>query len=113
VESKAGRDQDLNTIIASVFVQGGDIDWNALYENRLVRPFVPAPQKQFIANSCENDLQIPADVEVLPVDMNSISSEPLSLSYETEFVDALSEYFSERGTFLAELIRADLESLNG
>ncbi|NEO45905.1 MAG: type I polyketide synthase, partial [Moorea sp. SIO4A3] len=41
VESKAGRDQDLNTIIASVFVQGGDIDWNALYENRLVRPFVP------------------------------------------------------------------------
>ncbi len=105
VESKPGRDRDLNTILASVFVQGSEINWNALYENRLVRPFIPASQKQFIVNPCEKPLQVPEGESTAPlvVPVNPVSEE--------NFVEALSNYFTERGPFLAELIRADLESL--
>ena len=116
VESKPGCDRDLNTILASVFVRGNNINWNALYENRLVRPFIPASERLFIKNPCENALQIsPEQTETVPVSFHSVDSEFQNNqpSCPEDFVEALSEYFSERGAFLAELIRADLESFNG
>ncbi len=115
VESKPGFDRDLNTILASVFIQGNSINWTALYENRLVRPFVLASERLFIKNPCENPLQLPDEpIETLSVSFNAVADEPqLTELSETDFVEVLSEYFSERGAFLAELIRADLESFNG
>ena len=53
VESKPAHDRDLNNLLACVFVRGGKINWPALYENRLVRPFIPASQRKFIENPCE------------------------------------------------------------
>lgn len=58
LESKAGRDRDLNTVLGSYFVLGGDVHWQEVYENRLIRPFV-APQEQvFIQNLCERPFQV-------------------------------------------------------
>lgn len=115
VESKPGCDRDLNTILGCVFVQGNPINWTALYENRLVRPFVPVSERLFIKNPCENPLQLPSEpIEVLPVSLNLVQPEPqINQLSPDDFVEVLSEYFSERGAFLAELIRADLESFNG
>ena len=41
VESRPERDRDLNAVVASYFILGGSINWNVLYENRLVHSFVP------------------------------------------------------------------------
>ncbi|NJR57474.1 MAG: type I polyketide synthase [Cyanobacteria bacterium CRU_2_1] len=135
VEAKAGSDRSLNTFLASFFVQGGAIRWNALYENRLVRPFVPASQRLFIRNPCENPLQVP-ETDVLPAfalingspeHVQAIdSTQPFTQSFaqpftqpftqsfiqesEDDFVEVLSGYFSKRGAFLAELIQADLQT---
>ncbi|MGB3402684.1 MAG: type I polyketide synthase [Microcoleaceae cyanobacterium] len=112
VESKAGSDRDLNTLLASLFVQGSDIDWKVLYENRLVRPFIPASQKQFVVNPCEKPLQVLGNIENLPMAVDLVPTQPQLMPGSEDLLESvLSEYFSERGAFLAELIRADLESL--
>ena len=53
MESKPGLDRDLNVMLAALFTHGGDINWETVYENRLVRPFVPASQRIFIENPLE------------------------------------------------------------
>ena len=119
VESKPGRDRDLNNLLASFFVHGGEINWQRVYENRLVRTFIPASERIFIENQCERPFQV-SDEEISKIAL--IGSSFMENGMETnsfnqfadpeeELVEALDGYFSERGSFLAELIRADLESL--
>jgi hypothetical protein len=48
-----GNTRDLNTAIAAIFVQGTGINWHFFYENRLIRPFIPASEHLFIDNPCE------------------------------------------------------------
>jgi len=134
LESKPGCDRDLNTFLGSFFVHGGEVNWKALYENRLVRPFIPASQRIFIENPCERPFQVAA-VEVSPhlafsggaLDLEQTTNSGnrlLSVQTMSHFVrrasptqtdeeleDILSNYFAQRGSFLAELIRADIETL--
>ncbi len=63
VEAKAEEDRALNTVLACYFAHGGTIKWQALFQNRLVRPFIPASKRVFIENPCEHAV-IPADPEV-------------------------------------------------
>ena len=109
VESKPGCDRDLNTVVASFFIQGGEINWSALYEERLVRPFVPTSQRIFIDNPCEK----PFPVELTANASNGITHQsqlpPTSIT-EPDWETLLSDYFTQRGSFLAELIQADLEN---
>jgi len=58
VESKPGLDRDLNVVLAALFVRGSEINWQALYENRLVHPFVPASERIFIENPLERPFQV-------------------------------------------------------
>ena len=119
VESKPGSDCDLNILLGSFFVHGGAVNWEALYENRLVHPFIPASQRLFIDNPCERPF--PASLEQtntvatevhIPNTTNlSIPQQELLPPTSAEVVEALSVYFSQRGSFLAELIRADIETL--
>jgi acyl transferase domain-containing protein len=118
LESKPGRDRDLNTVLGSFFVRGGEINWQVVYGNRLVRPFVRASQRIFIENQCERPFQV-TDAEIAaitPVENGLVENGTQTNSLHQfidseELVEALTEYFSERGLFLAELIRADLQSL--
>src|SRR6202142_1915778 len=57
--SKAGDDRALHVFPGSYFVRAGKINWPALFENRLVRPFIPASKRLFIDNPCERYLDIP------------------------------------------------------
>ena len=118
LESKPGGDRDFNTLLGSFFVRGGEINWQAVYENRLVRPFVPASERIFIENQCERPFNV-SDEEIsaiAPIE-NGFTENGIPTNFnqfagsEVELVDTLSGYFSERGSFLAELIRADLETL--
>ena len=53
VESKPGKDEDLNVALAALFAHGQRLRLDALYEGRLYRPFVPASERRFIENPCE------------------------------------------------------------
>jgi acyl transferase domain-containing protein len=122
LESKPGRDSDLNSFLATLFVYGGEIKWEALYENRLVRPFIPASAKKFIENPCERSLPVfsaESSTALNNLTAPVTNSEPMesysqlqqNLSTDQQLEIFLSNYFSERGEFLAELIKADLNSL--
>jgi len=109
LESKPGNDFDLNNFLAYYFVNGGEIKWEALYENRLVRPFIPAAEKTFIVNPCERPFNVSFEVNKQAGEIQ-IESPQNSLAKE-DLETFLTNYLSERGAFLAELIKADLESL--
>lgn len=116
VESKPGCDRDLNTLLGSFFVHGGEVNWTALYENRLVHPFIPASQRLFIDNPCERPFpesleQINEVLHISNVSNRYIPQQELAQQTNEEFFDTLSTYFLQRSSFLAELIRADIETL--
>ena len=67
IESRAGQDQDLNTVLATVFVHGTTVNWEVLYANRLTRPFVPTAEKSFIANQCECPFEVSDDILSKPI----------------------------------------------
>ncbi len=56
LESKPGRDRDLNVAIGALFAHGAQVRAETLFENRLVRDFVPASERIFIQNPCERPL---------------------------------------------------------
>ncbi|MGD0960312.1 MAG: SDR family NAD(P)-dependent oxidoreductase [Methylomonas sp.] len=77
VESKPGKDADLNAVIAEAFVRGGELNWPQLYAGRLVRMFVPASKRKFYVNPCEREF---ADVGTQrQIDMGSGSLPPLNI----------------------------------
>src|SRR5208337_1499481 len=53
--------RSLNVLLGCYFVQGGVINWRALFENRLVRPFTPASKRIFIDNPCERPFAFPGE----------------------------------------------------
>lgn len=130
VEATSGSMQDLNILLATFFTHGGNVNWSVLYANRLVRPFVPVSQKRFIENQCERPFVIPDEVSAKPIPVANGAlggnAEPVMYQahpimrqdsgLETEqlqdvLIDHLTQYFSQRSTFLAQLVQADIESL--
>jgi enediyne polyketide synthase len=53
LESRPGKDEDLNIAVAALFAHGHRLRFDALYDSRLCRPFVPASERKFIENPCE------------------------------------------------------------
>jgi enediyne polyketide synthase len=113
IESKSGADIDLNNILANLFIRGSEINWDTLYQNRLVHPFVPAQERIFIENPCERPFktfnvkpfQAVETSQKQSESTNAFSSSPQVVS------QMLFSYLSQRGKFLSEVIRADLETL--
>jgi enediyne polyketide synthase len=106
LESKPGSNRDLNTALACYFVYGGEINWKVFYEKRLTRTFVEANQRLFIDNPCERPLLVDSNIlaQMTPL---SIEHEGLS---DDEIFQIINHYLTQRGSFIAELISADLTS---
>ncbi len=108
VESEPGRDQDLNSILAELFVRGGQIRWSELYAERLIRPYIAPQQKNFIENQCEHLLR--EDDQCLPTGLTSTGELDNILATLTQMSsDELTVYLRNRGPFLAKVIQADLK----
>jgi acyl transferase domain-containing protein len=105
--SKKSIERELNTFLGSFFVHGGEINWESLYENRLLRPFVPASQRRFIENPLERPFNIAAGTYSKVIEDQS----QLKLNKTEDMVELLSNYLSQRGQFLADVIRADIQNL--
>jgi enediyne polyketide synthase len=71
VAGQPDRDADLNRVLARAFALGVAVRWEALYEGRLVRPFVPADQRKFIDNPCERPLTIS---DAVPLELDAVVS---------------------------------------
>ncbi|MBW2686414.1 MAG: SDR family NAD(P)-dependent oxidoreductase [Deltaproteobacteria bacterium] len=63
VESKAGRDRDLNAALGYLFTRGAEIDLVQLWDQRLIRRFKSTAELSFIENPCEKDLLDPASTK--------------------------------------------------
>ena len=107
VESRPGVDRDLNALLASFFVRGGRVRRDALYERRLVQPFVPASQRRFIENQCERpfkaELQSQSGATELPGSVASLIAESAGVP-----LDSLGRYVREHHDFLGAVVRADM-----
>ncbi len=112
--SQPGADRDLNRVLAQAFVNGVDVSWPALYEGRLVRPFVPASERLFIDNPCERPFQMPAGVAAAAEDaMPAGALEALFAEATESNGTEIQAYLARRGSFLADVVKADMRSLNG
>ncbi len=114
LESKPGKARDLNLVLASFFAHGGKINWSTVYEDRLVRPFIPASQRLFIDNPCERPFSVSPEY-LSPMNLSFSGDREQEAESNTPFndnaiIETLSNYFVERGSFLADLIRADIEN---
>jgi len=109
VESTPGRDRDINKLLATLFVHGADINWDRVYESRLIRPFIPPSERLYFENPCERPFETTVPVEP------SIGLPPTE-SLETLFAglgdisrEEIESYLKTRGPFLARVIQADME----
>ncbi|UCF94755.1 MAG: SDR family NAD(P)-dependent oxidoreductase, partial [Desulfobacterales bacterium] len=109
VESFTSRDEDLNTLLARLFIQGVHVRWEALYEARLIRPFTPPSERVFIENPCER----PFGISDATHDCACILSGDTPADLLADLVQLspaeLNAYLKARGAFLAEVIQADLK----
>jgi len=67
VEGTPQDDKDLNIVLAQAFVRNIKINWEELYKNRLIRPFIPVSRRKFIQNQCERPLKAVVPKEKLPI----------------------------------------------
>ncbi|MEH2270500.1 MAG: SDR family NAD(P)-dependent oxidoreductase [Nostoc sp.] len=111
VEAKPGFDQSLNMMLANVFARGHDINWKALYEGRLIRPFVPASERIFIDNPLERPFHVSATHSSPSLEITSESLLNYSVFGKHNHIspEVLQDYLARRGKFIAEVIRADLQ----
>jgi acyl transferase domain-containing protein len=111
VAGQPDADRDLNTVLARAFALGVDVSWPALFEGRLVRPFVAPEERLFIDNPCERAFcELPT--EPLPAvgggELESFLVESTGCS-----AGQLHDYLARRQGFLAGVVQADIYSLNG
>lgn len=66
VEGTPQNDRDFNITLAQVFIRNVRINWEELYRNRAIKPFVPASRRKFIENQCERPLKGIEQKEKLP-----------------------------------------------
>lgn len=113
VEAKPGVDQSLNMVLANAFVRGNHINWEALYEGRLIRPFVPASERIFIDNPVERPFQVSTKYSSAARGITSENLVNYSLFAEHNDIppQQLQNYLARRGKFIAEVIRADMQTL--
>jgi hypothetical protein len=105
-------DRDLNELLARAFVMGARVDWVRLYEGRLVRPYVPASRQEFLDNPCERPFPKIEDAAPSPMIAREGSLEAMLSEASGLGLERLRAYLGRRSRFLAEVVRADMNTLD-
>ena len=112
IASQPELGNDLNAVLSHAFVHGVDINWDVVYENRLVRPFVPASERLFIDNPCERPFisAKPSTNNATKIDANDQLKRAIR---KVSGIDnkMFEDYFVQRQEFLTKVIEADIQSL--
>ncbi len=105
-----------NPAVAVAFANNADINWDAFYAQRLVRPYVRPSQRTYLSNPAER----PVDVTKVsaPQHTNGLSVAPNGTSVEGTLsnelgLDAqdLTGYLQRRGEFLAGVVKLDMTTV--
>lgn len=80
IASQPNCDRDLNVVLASTFVHGVEVNWTALYDGRLVRPFLPAIKRLFIENPCERPFTSTTGLTLDPALFRAVATKPNPVS---------------------------------
>ncbi len=108
-----------NPAVAVAFANNANINWDAFFAQRLVRPFVRPSQREYLSNPAERPVDLskvdgPQHNKSLPIALNGGSNgASLEGTLGTELgVDAqhLSAYLQRRGKFLASIAKLDMNS---
>ncbi len=116
-ETEPGQDRDMNLFLANYFIRGGRINWHGLYEDRLVRPFVPYDERIFLTNPCERSLsehkETRFSVPASPLLGNNTlgATDRLLAEHAGISQDDLAAYLKQRSQFVGGLIRVDLDTM--
>ncbi len=108
-EVSAFQTDDLNGLLARLFVSGTTINWKALYANRPVYPFVPPSRRAFFSNPCENsagEAATPISSSLTRALSQGLLDLPGLSGLSPETANA---YLKKRGAFLKDLIEVDLK----
>ncbi|MCF6252818.1 MAG: SDR family NAD(P)-dependent oxidoreductase [Methylococcaceae bacterium] len=107
VAPSISADQSLNKIVAKLFVLGIPLNIDLLFINRLVRPYLPVSEKNFIENPCQRPLTNPS-VEYTSNEKPSFSESLMkNLNFDLE-QQKFDDYMKTRGNFIADIIKADI-----
>lgn len=108
VESAAEDWDSANRLLAAAFVNGAEIQWPALYRNRLVRDFSAPAEKRFITNMCETEVEPDTLACVMPNEPSRSEYDPALSRLTGLSTEEIGHYLRKRGNFLAQVIRADI-----
>ncbi|MCI5222880.1 MAG: hypothetical protein D3924_09460, partial [Candidatus Electrothrix sp. AR4] len=116
VETKPGNDWDLNLFLAVYFVHGGTINREALYADRLVRPFKPVNERIFLTNPCERPFPDQTEnsdpITASPLPKQAGQTDLLLAKAAGIAPETLAAYLEKRSTFLGGVIKVDLDSMS-
>ncbi len=110
LESQPGHTRDFNIFLARYFVQGGNINWDELYQDRLIRPFLSTEEREFFISPCERPFAVDPDIAQLNVNTVELLESTLSDTVDIP-PQQLRHYLEQRGKFLEGLIRVDMENM--
>ncbi|WPD24620.1 MAG: SDR family NAD(P)-dependent oxidoreductase [Candidatus Electrothrix scaldis] len=115
LETEPEQDKDLHHFLARYFVQGGNVKWQALYEDRLIRPFTPVDERVFLTNPCERPFPEQEEGLASPLFSSGLlgggKAERVLAKYAGIPQEKLASYLERRGRFLGGMIRVDLENM--
>jgi acyl transferase domain-containing protein/phytoene dehydrogenase-like protein/NADP-dependent 3-hydroxy acid dehydrogenase YdfG/acyl-CoA thioesterase FadM len=110
VEADPGQYRDFNIVLGNYFVRGGKINWPIFFEDRLIRPFIPAAEKSFIESPCERPFKVPLLLKQFDSGTAEIIESALAAAVDISPRE-LAEYLRLRGAFLESIIKADIQNL--
>lgn len=80
VEPQAGSAIGFKQALAAAHVFGHDLNWQALYTNRLIRPFVPVRLRKFVENPCEREITVPVGAPALHIGVAAAAVSPTAVT---------------------------------
>ncbi len=110
IESQPDCYRDLNVALAALFSNGVGINWQAVFEGRLIRPFIPPVEREYIENPCERSF--PDDLYI-----DKASTQNVTTALDKELLNGgfsaqeLNGYLSQRRNFIMDMIRVDMRNL--
>lgn len=104
VEARAESWQSINAALALAHVHGKTFRLDLLAEQRVIRPFKPSTELDFIVNPCERPMETLMQPPLLHPSTENL------VSQQTELPEQLGDYLERRGRFLADVIHADMRA---
>ncbi len=101
VEMNADDDLSLNILLGNLFVMGSNIRIQEIYNDRLIREFVPAYRKTFLINPLERPFS-ESDSDLIPSSSNGMETLGLGNS-DPDF----NEYLKIRSNFIRDMVETD------